>query len=229
MSQGNSKTYSILIAGCSSGIGEHLFDFFKKENYYEVWGCSRYANNDPCHIKADCMDETQVRKLIKYCRPDILINCVGQASMNSLLLSSMETYSKVVNNNLVSTFLLCREAARGMRTRGWGRIVNFGSCTCSMFIEGESLYTASKSGIVAFSRCAAKELGPDVTVNCISPGPVNTRLIESVPSEKIEKILDQQIIKKLTTHADILNVVNWLISENSAAITGQNIYLNGSG
>jgi NAD(P)-dependent dehydrogenase (short-subunit alcohol dehydrogenase family) len=167
--------------------------------------------------------------MIRYCQPDILINCVGQAAMNLAILSTTEQYLKVVHNNLVSTFLLCREAGKRMQARGFGRIINFGSCTCSMHIPGESLYTASKCGILGFSKVLAKELGPNVTVNSISPGPVATRLIQSVSTEKIVKILDQQIIKKMASFDDIRYVVDWLISENSSMITGQNIYLNGAG
>jgi len=215
----------VLVAGCSSGIGEYLFNYYNFHTHYETEGLSRTTGT----YIVDATDPVQVFRAINKCRPDILINCIGQAAMNLAIMSSCVQYEHVVTNNIKSTFLLCREAGRGMLRNGFGRIINFGSCSVDMEIEGESLYTASKSAVVSFSRVLAKELGPTVTVNCISPGPCDTRLIAKVKADKIQKIIDRQIIKKKAQFSDIAHVCDWLISEKTSMITGQNIYINGAG
>jgi len=213
----------ILVCGCSSGIGEYLF------NYYKEYGCMVSGISRTKEHICDCTDPVRVRDVIREISPDILINCMGQASMNLAVMSSMHNFEHVVTNNLKSTFLVCRESARVMLRKKWGRIINFGSCTQAMEIEGESLYTASKCGMYGFSRVLARELAPNITVNMVSPGPVRTRLIGGVPEDKIQKIVDRQIIKKMATFEDIKNIVDFLISHESESVTGQNIYINGAG
>jgi 3-oxoacyl-[acyl-carrier protein] reductase len=216
----------ILIAGCSSGIGEYLYQSFgATEGKYETKGLSRTSGDYIC----DCTNPKEVFAAINDYKPDILINCIGQARMNPAILSSVSCYEEVVTNNIRGTFILCREAGRYMLSNNFGRIINFGSCTCSMFIEGESLYTASKAGVVAFSNVLARELAPHVTVNCISPGPIDTALIAGVKPEKIKAVVDRQIIKRKATFQDVEHVVKWLMREDTGMITGQNIYLNGAG
>ena len=215
---------TMLIAGCSSGIGEHLFNYYKKVYDGAVYGISRSKE-----IICDCTDSVAVKRVISDIRPSILINCVGQASMNLALLSSTAAYDRTVTNNMKSTFVLCREAGKEMLRNKWGRIVNFGSCAVSMEIEGESLYAASKAAVVTFSRILARELAPHITVNTISCGPVNTRLIQSVDPDKVAKVIDKQVIKRYTDFWDIHKLCDFLISDNAEMITGQNIYINGAG
>ena len=215
----------ILVAGCSSGIGEYLYHRYGGDSVYETMGLSRTKGN----YLVDATDPREVFRAINDFKPDIMINCIGQAAMNPVMVSSTSQYERVVTNNLRSTFILCREAGRHMLRNKFGRIVNFGSCTTAMEIEGEALYTASKAGVLAFSRVLAKEFAPHVTVNCISPGPVDTRLIKGVKPEKIQAVVDRQIIKRKATFEDIEYVVHFLISPEARGITGQNIFINGAG
>lgn len=98
------------------------------------------------------------------------------------------TVRRILETNVVGTFLLCREAARVMRKRRYDRIVNIGTVAVPMRIEGESIYAASKSAIVTFTQILARELAPfNITCNVVGPTPVETDLIKSVPNELLEK------------------------------------------
>lgn len=215
----------LLVSGCSSGIGEHLFNYYKSKEEYCTYGLSRRSGD----YKVDACDPREVFRAIKDCQPDIMINCVGQASMNPVLLTSTAQYERVVTNNMRSTFILCREAGRRMLQNKWGRIINIGSCAVSMEIEGEALYGASKAGVGVFSRILSREFAPHVCVNCIGLGPVETPLLKGVKKEKIDAIIQRQIIKRKTTFEDITPVIDFLISPAAGMITGQHIYINGAG
>ncbi|HXH08805.1 MAG TPA: SDR family oxidoreductase [Alphaproteobacteria bacterium] len=226
----------ILITGTSKGIGHYLARYYAGKGLSTV-GCSRR----PCdiqlhnyqHILADITDEEQVRRLVRsverqYQRLDILINNAGTASMNHVLFTPGDTVRRILETNVVGTFLLCREAARVMRKRRYGRIVNIGTVAVPMRIEGESIYAASKGAIVTFTQILARELAPfNITCNVVGPTPVETDLIKSVPPEKIQRIVDAMPIKRLGTLADISNVIDFFIREESDYVTGQVIYLGG--
>lgn len=123
----------LLLTGARKGIGRYLVEHYVASAYLVV-GCSRepseYEHENYQHFCADVSDDkavenvfTQIRN--KYSRLDVLINNAGIASMNHLLLTPTTTVRKIVNTNLLGTFLFCREATKLMRTRNYGRIVNF--------------------------------------------------------------------------------------------------------
>lgn len=225
-----------LITGASSGIGSYLARRYAAQGL-QVIGFSRRAGEIPGpdydQVQGDVTDEQQVRSLFSYLRDrydrlDILINNAGVASMNYAMLTPTETAQRILSTNFLGTFLLCREAARLMRQRSFGRIVNLGTVAVPMNIEGESIYAASKSAVVTFTRILAKELAPfNITCNVVGPTPIDTNLIKSVPEEKIQKIIDLLTIKRMGTCADVANVIDFFIRPESDYITGQVIYLGG--
>jgi 3-oxoacyl-[acyl-carrier protein] reductase len=216
--------HKILVCGCSSGIGEHLFKHYKNTDYQTV-GLSRTSGD----YIVDATKPAEVYAAIKDIKPDIIINCIGIGGMNSILTTDYQQYRSIIDANLTPAFLLAREAARGMILSQWGRIINFTSCAASMNIEGEAIYGASKSAVESFSRIISREFRPFITVNCIGIGPVDTRLIKRVPRKKIEAVIDRQIIKRMTTFDDITPLVEFLLSEGANSITGQTIWVNGAG
>ena len=97
----------------------------------------------------------------------------------------LETASRIMNTNFLGTFLMCREGAKLMKQRRWGRIINLGSIAVPMRLAGESVYAASKSAITTFTQILARELaGWGITCNVVSPAPIATDLIRSVPPGK---------------------------------------------
>ena len=124
--------------------------------------------------------------------------------------------------------MISREAAKLMMRRRFGRIVNVTSVAVPLRLEGESVYAASKSALVMYSKILAREVGPfGITVNVVGPSPIETDLIRNVPRDKIDRIVENQAIKRLGRFEDVANVVDFFVSEGSGYVTGQVVYLGG--
>ena len=108
-------------------------------------------------------------------------------------------------------------------------IINFSTMAVSLGLKGESVYLASKAGVEGFSRSFAREAADfNVRVNCISPGPINTDLIKGVPSEKIDRIVSQQVIPKQFAPSDVCDLVELLLDNKSASLSGQVLNVGGA-
>jgi 3-oxoacyl-[acyl-carrier protein] reductase len=140
-----------------------------------------------------------------------------------------EVIEKIYKTNVFGTIYLTQLMARNMIPNKFGRIINFSSIAAKQLIMGESIYASSKSAIENLTKGVARELAPfGITVNCISPGPIDTKLIKNVSSEQIENVLKFQINQKMQKKSDILEIVRWLISPESKSITGQIINVGGA-
>ena len=225
----------LLVTGSRKGIGEYLVTHYMEQGY-RVIGCSRKPaaeRNGYRHFCLDVADEKSVKHMFatvadEYQRLDVLINNAGIASMNSLLLTPAETARKIIETNFLGTFLASREAARMMKKNSFGRIVNFATVASALKLEGEAIYAASKAAVVNFTEIAARELAPfGITVNAVAPTPIETDLIRSVGSEKIERLIERQAIKRMGELRDVTNVIDFFIRPESDFITGQVIFLGG--
>ena len=207
------------------------------ERGYRVVGCSRSPLEEPLpgyeHAIADVTDESQVVGFFADVRrshgvPDVLVNNAGVAALNHALLTPGATVERILRTNTVGTILASRECAKLMIARRSGRIVNFSSVAVPLELEGEAVYAASKAAVEAFTRVLARELGPfGITVNTVGPGPTETDLTRGVPADKMRELVSRLAIRRLGTLDDIANVVDFLVSPASAAVTGQTIYLGG--
>src|SRR5690606_25682675 len=128
----------------------------------------------------DVADEAAVAELFAavrrdYGRLDHLINNAGVASMNHSLLTPVDAVDRLLRTNVEGTFLFCREAAKLMKKRRFGRIVNFSTVAVPLRLEGEAAYVASKAAVEGLSKVLAGEFAPfGVTVNVVGPVPVDT-------------------------------------------------------
>ncbi len=225
------------MTGTSRGIGRFLAAHFVERGDVVI-GCSRSADRLDLsgyeHFAVDVTDEVAVRKMVhairrEHGRLDVVVNNAAIASMNHLLLTPLHVARRLLEVNVLGTFLVCREAARLMQRNGYGRIVNIGSVAVSMRIEGEALYAASKNAIISFSEIAARELAPfNITCNVIGLPPIQTDLIRSVPEEKVAQVVQRLAIKRLGRFEDVANVVDFFVSRASDYVTGQTIYLGGA-
>ncbi len=226
----------VLITGTRKGIGRYLVEHFTRLGAV-VHGCSRTSPDwdlpGYTHHLADVTDEAQVKTMVsvirrQYARLDILVNNAGIASMNHVLVTPIDTAARIMNTNVLGTFLVSRESAKIMRNRHFGRIINLSSVAVALSLEGEALYSASKSAIEQLTRVMAKELAEfSITCNCIGPTPIDTDLIKNVSTDKIQAVVQRQAIKRLGTFVDVANVVDFLVKPESNFITGQVIYLGG--
>jgi 3-oxoacyl-[acyl-carrier protein] reductase len=236
MSQTERDAPVTLITGTRKGIGRVLVEHYVRAGH-RVVGCSRrepeWRLAGYRHFLADVGEEVEVERLFvdlrkDYGRLDHLINNAGIAAMNHSLLTPVSTVERVFRTNVLGTFLFCREAARLMQRRSYGRIVNFASVATPLKLEGEAIYAASKAAVMSLTEVLARELAPwGITVNAVGPTPIDTDLIRAVPEEKIQALIARQAIRRRGTFADVLNVVDFFIREESGFVTGQTLFLGG--
>ena len=226
----------VLVTGARKGIGRALAEHYLARGDTVV-GLSREPSDLSApayrHVCADVCDEGKVKEALAdvrraFGRLDVLVNNAGVAAMNHALLTPMDTGERVLGTNVAGTFLLCREGAKLMQRRQFGRIVNFGSVAMPLKLEGEAIYAASKAAVVTLTHVLARELADyGITVNAVGPTPVETDLIRNVPPEKIEQLIARQAIRRFGEVRDIANVVDFFIRPESDFVTGQVIYLGG--
>lgn len=225
-----------LITGSRKGIGAHLAKHYCDRGHI-VYGCSRGAaewqHDNYVHIEANVSDEKEGKALFSLIRRergrlDNLLNNAGIASMNHSLLTPISTVQKVLETNVIGCFLFCREAAKIMKKRHYGRIVNFSTVAVPMKLEGEAAYVASKAAVEGLTNVLSREFADlGITVNTVGPVPIDTDLIRSVPKEKIQAIVNRQAIRRLGKLEDVTNITDFFLQPESEFVTGQHIYLGG--
>ena len=230
------KKPSILITGTRKGIGRQLVEYYLK-NGFHVIGCSRgkvdYSFENYKHFELNITNEDSVKKMFlqlrrEKVRLEILINNAGMASMNHILLTPMKKSREIFDTNFFGTFLVSREAAKIMKANNYGRIINITTVGTRLKLEGEAIYTASKSAVENLTIVMSREFADyGITVNGVGPTPSMTDLIRFVPKDKIKNIVNDLAFDRLTEIGDITNVIDFLISPKSDFITGQIVYLGG--
>ncbi|WP_333835402.1 SDR family NAD(P)-dependent oxidoreductase [Rubrimonas sp.] len=226
----------IAVTGARKGIGRFLAERFL-ERGWRVVGCSRdgsdLAHPDYAHFELDVADEPAVARMMRavaksHGRLDALLNNAGIASMNHALLTPGITVERIFRTNVFGTFLFCREAAKLMGRRKYGRIVNFATVATPLKLEGESAYAASKAAVVSFTQVLAYEFAPlGITVNAVGPTPVPTDLVGAVAQDKMDALIARQAIRRYGTMEDVLNVCDFFLRPESDFVTGQTLYLGG--
>jgi 3-oxoacyl-[acyl-carrier protein] reductase len=226
----------MIVTGSRKGIGKYLVEHYLKQGYI-VEGCSRGAadisDSNYKHHELDVADEKAVRGMIaditkRHGRIDALLNNAAIASMNHVLLTPAKTANRMLEVNVTGTMLFCRDVAKVMMRRKYGRIVNFTTIVAPIALAGEAIYAASKAAVVTFTRILAFELGQwGVTCNSFGATPIMTDMIRGVPQSKIDAVVNNLAVKRLGTHADCANVCDFFVSPSSDNITGQVIYLGG--
>lgn len=225
-----------LITGASRGIGEHLSRHYAARGH-RVIGCSRSPPERPIeggtHFEVDVRDEASVRCLFagirrEHGRLDHLVNNAGVSSMNHSLLTPIQVAQRVIDTNVIGTFLFCREAAKLMRRHRYGRIVNLSTVAVPLKLAGEAIYAASKAAVESLTGILAREFAEfGITVNAVGPAPVDTDLTRSVPGEKLDHLFARLAIPHMGTFEAVANVVDFYLAPESDSVTGQILYLGG--
>ena len=159
---------------------------------------------------------------------DVLVNNAGFTKDNLLFLLSEADWDAVMDTNLKGAFLMTKFAARGMIKRRWGRVINITSVVGLNGNKGQSNYSASKAGMIGFTKSVAKELASrNVLVNAIAPGFVETELTDAITPEARKYFLDNIPLGRLGTGLDIASAVLFLASDLASYITGQVLVVDG--
>ncbi len=223
----------IVVTGASRGLGQAIAERLM-DSGEEVVGLARNSRStDIQMISCDVSDYSSVKnasKEVKKMKKPVkaFINAAGVASMNMAVTTDQNTVQKLIQTNLVGTIYCCQLFSPIMLRQKKGSFINFSTIAVALALKGESVYVASKAGVESFSRTFAREMADfNVRVNCIAPGPIQTDLLRGITDKQIEKITSQQIIQKQFQKSDVCDLVELLIDEKSASLSGQVLNLGG--
>ena len=237
----NFKNKKILVTGATGGIGDSIVKKFLSLDA-SVFGTG--TNNEKLEelkknypkietAKFDISEHEKIDEFIekvfsKLGGLDILINNAGITKDNLSLRMKNDEWQKIIDINLSSTFYLCKSAIKKMLKNKYGRIVNITSIVGHTGNIGQANYSASKAGVVAMSKSLAIEYAKkNISVNCVSPGFIQTKMTEKISEEMKNTLLSRIPMNKLGTADDVSNTVAFLCSESSSYITGETIHVNG--
>jgi 3-oxoacyl-[acyl-carrier protein] reductase len=191
------------------------------------------------HQLCDVTDETSVKKLFhdienRLGAVDILVNNAGISPKHdgrSLTAENtpLDEWQEVLAVNLTAPFLLCRAAAPLMRKRGWGRIINMASLAgrTRSLVSGAH-YSASKAGLIGFSRMFAGEVAPSgITVNCIAPGAIDAGLAQRLHSSLTDNYKSRIPVGRIGRPEEVAALVSFIASDDTGFITGATFDVNG--
>lgn len=224
-----------LVTGASRGIGlmiaKHLLG-----RGASVTGVSRSGGSIDApgydHIELDVSDpvavQTVFRSIAANALPEIVVNAAAVLSSQYAMVLPHAAAREMLDVNMLGTFMVSREAARLMRRNRWGRIINLSSMAASVEPAGDSVYAATKAGIATFTNVLAKEVGPmGVTCNTLAITAIETDMLAQLPRDKVDTIIRGLPVPRPAEPDDILNVIDFLVSDRSSYITAQTIWLGG--
>ncbi len=237
----NLKNKKVLITGATGGIGNSIVNSFSNfgsdiiatgTNEEKLNNLKKKFPNIQV-LNFNLLDHNKIEDFIEKVNEklnglDILINNAGITLDNISIRLSEQNWKKVLDINLTSSFLMCKYAIKKMLKKKYGKIVNITSIVGHTGNLGQANYSASKAGIVAFSKSLAIEYAKkNINVNCVSPGFIKTEMTDVI-DENFKKILISKIPSgELGTSEDVSNCVAFLASDMARYINGETIHVNG--
>lgn len=235
-----------VVTGASRGIGRGIALEFAKRgatvivNYNakpdaanEVVEKIKADGGQAVAVQANVGDEEQANALIKaaidaYGKIDILVNNAGTTRDNVIMMMKAEDFDTVLNTNLRSTWLCSKAAVRSMMRKRYGRVINVTSVSGIMGQAGQTNYSASKAGIIGFTKALAREVGSrGITVNAVAPGFVLTDLTKDLPEELTKNMTSFIPLGRWATIEEVAYATAFLASDEAACITGHVLSVDG--
>ena len=237
----NLKNKKILITGATGGIGNCLV---KKFNDYESKIIATGTNEEKLnnlkksfpniHTEIFKLDEhNKIENFIEIANNkldglEILVNNAGITMDNLAIRLNEENWKKVLDINLTSSFLMCKYAIKKMLKNKYGKIINITSIVGHTGNLGQANYSASKAGIVAFSKSLAIEYAKkNININCVSPGFIKTEMTDKINEEFKKNLISKIPSGELGSGEDVSNCVAFLASDMAKYINGETIHVNG--
>lgn len=184
-------------------------------------------------IKADVSKEEEVKKLVHAIKDelgtiDILVNNAGINRDTLLIRMNTQEWDQVIDTNLKGTYLCTRLVAKDMIKKRYGKIINIASVAGVAGNYGQANYSASKAGVIGFTKAVAKELASrGINVNAVAPGLIETDMTQALKEEVKETLIKSVPMGRLGSPKDVANLVVFLASDKSDYITGQTINIDG--
>tara|TARA_A100001015_G_scaffold88309_1_gene98245 strand:- start:774 stop:1517 length:744 start_codon:yes stop_codon:yes gene_type:complete len=242
----NFKGKTVVITGASRGIGLSIAEHFAKEGA-NIALCStndERAKQTAAKLKEtyninafgkgldikqfDSVQEFMKEIIAEFGQIDVLINNAGITKDNLLLRLNETDWSDVIETNLNSIFNTTKSVIKFMLKKKYGRIINVASVVGLMGNPGQSNYAASKAGMIAFTKSIAREYGKkNITINAVAPGFIQTDMIETLPKEYLDNIMDNIPMVRLGMPDDVSRAILFLASDDASYITGQVLSIDG--
>ena len=226
-----------LVTGGSRGIGRAIAAELANAGADVVIGyrsgaeeAEEVAGEVGCRaVQADVSEPEEAKRLVEEAGDlDILVNNAGVTRDGLLARMSDEDWRVVLDTNLGGTFNTCRAASRGMMKRRGGAIVNVSSIVGVHGNPGQTNYSASKAGIIGFTKALARELGSrGVRANVVAPGYISTRLTNELPEQLQQSMLANTPLGRFGDPEDVAGAVRFLSSDASSFITGEVLLVDG--
>lgn len=235
-----------LITGGTRGIGKAIAIKFAEEGYNLVINYVsektdvkkleeefKQYNSDVLFVKTDVSNFEDCEKMIKdsiekFGTIDVLVNNAGITKDNLLLRMSEEDFQKVIDINLKGTFNVTKNVVQYMMKKRYGKIVNLASVVGVVGNAGQCNYSASKAGIIGFTKSIAKELASrNILANCVAPGFIDTDMTSVLNDSVKDGIYSQIPLKRMGNSQEVAKAVYFLASEDNSYITGQVINVDG--
>ena len=236
----------VVVTGASRGIGKEIALKYAENGYNVAINYVSDKTNveelekefkdkgaEALIVKADVSKSEQVQEFIKaviekYGKIDVLVNNAGITRDMLLMRMKEEDFDKVIEINLKGTFLVTKEVVPYMMKKRDGKIISLSSVVGVTGNAGQCNYSASKAGIIGFTKSIAKELASrNIRANAVAPGLIDTDMTNVLSDEVKENINKQIPMRRMGTAREIANVVYFLGSEESSYITGQVINIDG--
>ena len=237
------KDKVILVTGANRGIGLNIIQRLNNDGY-TVIGTSRtddganlisqeINSNGGKGLKMDVTNQESINCAIKNIHDEYgtlygLVNNAGITNDNLLMRMTDEQWLSVIETNLTSIYRVTKSIVKDMMKAREGRIVNIGSIVGMMGNAGQSNYSASKSGLLGFTKSLARELSSrNINVNSISPGFIDTDMTKALSDDQIDNLSKNIPLGRIAESSEVSSVVSFLLSDDSSYITGENINVNG--
>ena len=236
------KNKNIIITGASGGIGNSIVEKLYNNGANILATGTRIEKLQELKekfkniniLKFDISQHEKIEEFINNATDalggslDCIINNAGITKDNLAIRMTLEEWTKVIEVNLTSTFLMSKYSIKKMLKNKSGKIINITSVVGHTGNVGQTNYTASKAGIVAMSKSLAIEYAKkNINVNCISPGFIDTAMTDKIDEKFKEVIIAKIPANRLGKPEDVANVVVFLSSSGSDYINGETIHVNG--